>query len=54
MKLQSGIPHPPGLDINLEIFTPMGHLSYIPEFDNIYEEIPEIDERLMPYTAKSE
>ena len=35
------VPHPPGLDINLETFTPLGPLSYIPEFDDVYQEIDE-------------
>ena len=46
MKHPLRVPHPPELDINLETFTPLGPLTYIPEFDNVYQEIPEIDETL--------
>ena len=50
------VPHPPGADINLETFTHLGPLSYIPEFDNVYQEIPEIDEtfcRIQPSQSDS-
>ena len=40
----TGAPHPPDIDINLETFTPMRPLSHIPALDNIYEEIPEVQE----------
>ena len=40
----TGAPHPPDIDIKLETFTPMRPLSHIPELDNIYEEIPDVQE----------
>ena len=38
----TGAPRPPDIDFNLETFTPMRPLSHIPELDNIYEEIPDV------------
>ena len=51
----TGAPHPPDIDINLETFTPMRPLSHIPELDNVYEEIPDVQETsFQPRPSQSE